>query len=195
VWLLSPLALGAEAVGKCFGTTFKLNRFNVRVLTMHRWFDISAAERDLQYQVSLCFFLNARFIFFLSTNCSVPCCSARPDFMLRVSCRCVSVVLESVDGLSHAVFRCLRITNQCYSSLLFLSAMAGATLYRGSRWRLTTTVHCAAVAANSSHVFPPQANWLPAFLQTQGDSSASVVRIVPSPLFRSLHATRCCIVK
>jgi hypothetical protein len=62
VWLLSPLALGAEAVGKCFGTTFKLNRFNVRVLTMHRWFDISAAERDLQYQVSLCFFWNARFI-------------------------------------------------------------------------------------------------------------------------------------
>ena len=52
MWLLTPVAYGAEAVGKCFGTTFKLNRFNVRVLTMHRWFNISAAERDLQYKVS-----------------------------------------------------------------------------------------------------------------------------------------------
>ncbi len=48
---MKPVALGAEAVGKCFGTTFKLNRFNVRMLSMHRWFDISAAERDLQYRV------------------------------------------------------------------------------------------------------------------------------------------------
>ena len=55
VWLLNPVAYGAEVVGKCFGTTFKLNLFNVRVLTMHRWFNISAAERDLQYRVRLLF--------------------------------------------------------------------------------------------------------------------------------------------
>lgn len=28
----------------------KLNRFNVIVLTMHRWFDIKAAERDLGFR-------------------------------------------------------------------------------------------------------------------------------------------------
>jgi hypothetical protein len=76
VWLLNPLALGAEAVGKCFGTTFKLNRFNVRVLTMHRWFDISAAERDLQYKVSAAaaFFKKGFPVLFLSCLCHA-CCS------------------------------------------------------------------------------------------------------------------------
>lgn len=66
VWLLKPVALGAEAVGKCFGTTFKLNRFNVRVLTMHRWFDISAAERDLQYRVRELLLLLIAFCGFIS---------------------------------------------------------------------------------------------------------------------------------
>merc|ERR1740117_2754760 len=28
----------------------KLNRFNIIVLTMHRWFDVSAAQRDLKYE-------------------------------------------------------------------------------------------------------------------------------------------------
>ena len=28
----------------------KLNRFNVIVLTMHRWFDIKAAEEDLKFE-------------------------------------------------------------------------------------------------------------------------------------------------
>ena len=31
-------------------TRIKLNPFTVTVLTMHRWFDISAAERDLKYK-------------------------------------------------------------------------------------------------------------------------------------------------
>ena len=31
-------------------TTIKLNPFNVRVLTMHRWFDIVNAERDLGFE-------------------------------------------------------------------------------------------------------------------------------------------------
>ena len=31
------------------GTTLKLSHFNVKMLTMHRWFSISAAEKDLDY--------------------------------------------------------------------------------------------------------------------------------------------------
>jgi hypothetical protein len=31
------------------GTTFKLNLFNVFVVTIHRWFDITAAETELKY--------------------------------------------------------------------------------------------------------------------------------------------------
>jgi hypothetical protein len=49
-WLLYVFAYLCEFVGFCFGVTFKLNLFNVRVLTMHRWFNISAAETDLGYQ-------------------------------------------------------------------------------------------------------------------------------------------------
>lgn len=49
MWLLWTLAYMCEAVGYLLGVTLKLNLFNVRVLTMHRWFDISAAEADLEY--------------------------------------------------------------------------------------------------------------------------------------------------
>ena len=31
------------------GVTLKLNLFNVRMLTMHRWFNIDAAAKDLGY--------------------------------------------------------------------------------------------------------------------------------------------------
>ena len=48
-WLLFGLAGICEALGKIFRTTFKLNYFNVLVLTMHRWFDIAAAEKDLNF--------------------------------------------------------------------------------------------------------------------------------------------------
>ncbi|CAD2220099.1 NAD(P)-dependent steroid dehydrogenase-like protein [Angomonas deanei] len=44
------VALFAEVLGMIMNTTFKLNVFNVFVLTMNRWFDISAAENDLKYQ-------------------------------------------------------------------------------------------------------------------------------------------------
>lgn len=47
--LLYCIALVAEVVGWAMGTVFKLNVFNVFVLTMHRWFDISAIEQDLGY--------------------------------------------------------------------------------------------------------------------------------------------------
>ena len=48
-WLLFAVAYVAEVVGYLLGTTLKLNVFNVRMLTMHRWFDITAAKDDLQY--------------------------------------------------------------------------------------------------------------------------------------------------
>jgi len=31
-------------------SSIKLNPFSVKMLTMHRWFDISAAEQDLKYK-------------------------------------------------------------------------------------------------------------------------------------------------
>mmetsp|Transcript_17285 Transcript_17285/g.36248 ORF Transcript_17285/g.36248 Transcript_17285/m.36248 type:complete len:426 (-) Transcript_17285:184-1461(-) len=47
--LLMFVAGICEFVGKLFNITFKLNKFNVIVLTMHRWFDIKAAEEDLKF--------------------------------------------------------------------------------------------------------------------------------------------------
>ena len=48
--LLFFLAYICEFLGWAFGTVFKLNYFNVLVLTMHRWFDITAAEKDLDFE-------------------------------------------------------------------------------------------------------------------------------------------------
>ena len=48
--LLMFVATICEFIGNLFGVTMKLNRFNVTVLTMHRWFDIKAAEKDLNFQ-------------------------------------------------------------------------------------------------------------------------------------------------
>lgn len=48
--LLFFLAYICEFFGWLLGTTFKLNYFNVLVLTMHRWFDISKAEKDLDFK-------------------------------------------------------------------------------------------------------------------------------------------------
>uniref|UniRef100_A0A7S3JYE0 Ketoreductase domain-containing protein n=1 Tax=Aureoumbra lagunensis TaxID=44058 RepID=A0A7S3JYE0_9STRA len=50
VWFLMILAYISEFFGFIFRTTFKLNVFNVRVLIMHRWFDIKAAINDLDFQ-------------------------------------------------------------------------------------------------------------------------------------------------
>nr|CCD11814.1 unnamed protein product [Trypanosoma congolense IL3000] len=49
-WFLYIAALSAELLGWVLGCSFKLNVFNVFVLTMHRWFRITAAERDLLYK-------------------------------------------------------------------------------------------------------------------------------------------------
>ena len=50
--LLLVVAYVCEVIGWALGITLKLNLFNVKVLTMHRWFDISAAESDLGYSTS-----------------------------------------------------------------------------------------------------------------------------------------------
>lgn len=49
-WLLMGLAYICNFIGWVLHTQLKLNPFNVTVLTMHRWFRISAAERDLKYK-------------------------------------------------------------------------------------------------------------------------------------------------
>ena len=49
-WFLTPIAAVCEVIGWILGTTLKLNLFNVRVLVMHRWFDIANAERDLKFE-------------------------------------------------------------------------------------------------------------------------------------------------
>ena len=50
MWLLWPLAYICELIGWMSGTVLKLNVFNVKVLTMHRWFKIDKAHRDLGYE-------------------------------------------------------------------------------------------------------------------------------------------------
>jgi len=49
-WFLMLLAYICVLVGWMMGKKLKLNPFNVKVLTMHRWFSIDAATKDLQYQ-------------------------------------------------------------------------------------------------------------------------------------------------
>lgn len=53
--LLMGLAYVCSALGWLFQTKFKLIPFNVTVMTMHRWFRISAAERDLKYKPLIAF--------------------------------------------------------------------------------------------------------------------------------------------
>ena len=50
VALLWLIALVCELIGALCGVRMKLNRFGVRLLTMHRWFRIDAAVRDLGYE-------------------------------------------------------------------------------------------------------------------------------------------------
>ncbi len=142
VWLLNPLAYGAEVVGKCFGTTFKLNLFNVRVLTMHRWFNISAAERDLHYKVRLLFlkFVSCSIIFFYGRRCV-------SEFVARFHLLCIA--------------RCHSIrqfnTDNCSPSSPFVRA--GKTLYPGSRWRPLPFSNCVmklGIALRFSFLFPSQ---------------------------------------
>jgi nucleoside-diphosphate-sugar epimerase len=48
-WLIMPVAYLCDGIGWATGRRLKLNPFSVRVLTMHRWFNIAAATKDLNY--------------------------------------------------------------------------------------------------------------------------------------------------
>jgi len=50
MWLLLVIATICDLIGALLGITLKLSHFNVKMLTMHRWFHIGAAESDLGYQ-------------------------------------------------------------------------------------------------------------------------------------------------
>ena len=50
VWFLYLLATAANVLGFLLHKKFKLNYFSLRMITMHRYFDISNARRDLRYQ-------------------------------------------------------------------------------------------------------------------------------------------------
>lgn len=49
-WLLYTAAYVANLIGFLTGRHMKLNPFNVKMLTMHRYFSIERAKRDLHYQ-------------------------------------------------------------------------------------------------------------------------------------------------
>ena len=48
-WLLYSAAYVANAIGAVTGRKLPLSPFNVKMLTMHRYFDITRAKQDLQY--------------------------------------------------------------------------------------------------------------------------------------------------
>lgn len=48
--LLMTLAYAANALGWILGKTFKLNPFNVKMLTIHRYFNIENSCKDLKYE-------------------------------------------------------------------------------------------------------------------------------------------------
>lgn len=50
VWFIMPVAACVEALGGLLGKKWKLNTFAVKMMVIHRWFDIADAERDLKYK-------------------------------------------------------------------------------------------------------------------------------------------------
>ena len=50
IWLLMTIAHLCDGVGYCLGKKFKLNPFNVKMLTIHRYFSIENAKKDLNYE-------------------------------------------------------------------------------------------------------------------------------------------------
>ena len=50
VWLLYGVAYVCNVIGFIIGKKFKLSPFNVCMLTIHRWFSIENATRDLKYE-------------------------------------------------------------------------------------------------------------------------------------------------
>lgn len=54
-WFIMPIAHLCDAFGYLTGMRLKLNPFNVRVLTMHRWFNIARAEEHLRFRPIISF--------------------------------------------------------------------------------------------------------------------------------------------
>mmetsp|Transcript_499 Transcript_499/g.970 ORF Transcript_499/g.970 Transcript_499/m.970 type:complete len:90 (+) Transcript_499:258-527(+) len=50
VFLLMGVAYILELLGWMLGRRFKVNPFTVKMLTIHRWFNIEAARQDLGYE-------------------------------------------------------------------------------------------------------------------------------------------------
>lgn len=48
-WFMMSLAYVCDFIGMIIGVKLKLNPFSVKMLTMHRWFRIDAAEQDLKF--------------------------------------------------------------------------------------------------------------------------------------------------
>jgi len=49
-WFLMTLAYACNVLGWILGKKFKLNPFNVKMLTIHRYFSIENSKRDLKYE-------------------------------------------------------------------------------------------------------------------------------------------------
>lgn len=50
IWLLYLVATLANVAGYVLRKKFKLTYFSLRMMVMHRYFDISRAKRDLRYE-------------------------------------------------------------------------------------------------------------------------------------------------
>lgn len=49
-WLMFGIAYAGVAVTSVTGMNFRINPFTVKMMTIHRWFDISNAKKDLHYK-------------------------------------------------------------------------------------------------------------------------------------------------
>eukprot|EP00976_Prorocentrum_cordatum_P076735 1182420-Prorocentrum_minimum.AAC.2 len=55
VWFIMMLAHICDGLGYLLGKKFKLTPFSVKMLTIHRWFNVDAAKRDLGYEPLISF--------------------------------------------------------------------------------------------------------------------------------------------
>lgn len=103
-WFLYPVAHVCDWVGWALGIKLKLNPFNVTVLTMHRWFRISNAERDL----------GIFFLFLFCVSAHRPLCVSRTDHWQNVkSWFFRTSVLCAVARWAHANFLANRLRTDC----------------------------------------------------------------------------------
>mmetsp|Transcript_953 Transcript_953/g.1511 ORF Transcript_953/g.1511 Transcript_953/m.1511 type:complete len:364 (-) Transcript_953:428-1519(-) len=55
LWFMMSIAYFLKMISICTGIKFRITPFTVKMLTIHRWFDISAAEKDLGYKPLITF--------------------------------------------------------------------------------------------------------------------------------------------